>query len=97
MYAPSPMVRGARRIVSEPMNAPAARLLVYPGTGRDLVPALADGITALAPGVLGYGLFALLSRALYARSETRLAGTATAIGWVTVIAVALLARRNSSL
>jgi len=45
---------------------------------------VAAGIAGLAPGVLGYALFALLSRALYARGDTRLAAAATAIGWAGV-------------
>jgi putative peptidoglycan lipid II flippase len=44
--------------------------------------AVAAGIAGLAPGLLGYALFALLSRALYARGDTRLAAGATVVGWV---------------
>ncbi|SBT38620.1 putative peptidoglycan lipid II flippase [Micromonospora auratinigra] len=50
----------------------------------------AAGITGFAPGLLGYGLFAVLTRALYARGETRAATVATAIGWLTVPALAVL-------
>ncbi|MEU4472354.1 lipid II flippase MurJ [Micromonospora sp. NPDC023888] len=46
-------------------------------------------IIGYAPGLLGYGLFAVLTRALYARGETRAATTATAVGFLAVPAVAL--------
>jgi putative peptidoglycan lipid II flippase len=45
---------------------------------------VAAGIAGLAPGLLGYGLFAVLSRALYARADTRVASVATAAGWLVV-------------
>ncbi|MFI2713765.1 murein biosynthesis integral membrane protein MurJ [Micromonospora sp. NPDC018662] len=50
----------------------------------------AAGIAGFAPGLLGYGLFAVLTRALYARGETRSATVATALGWLSVPALALL-------
>jgi putative peptidoglycan lipid II flippase len=43
--------------------------------------AAAPGIVGFAPGLLGYALFALLSRALYARGATKAAAAATAAGW----------------
>ena len=48
---------------------------------------------AFAPGLLGYALFALLSRALYARGATIAAAGATAAGWLVaaVLAVAFAA------
>ncbi|GAA3337055.1 hypothetical protein GCM10020358_11950 [Amorphoplanes nipponensis] len=52
-------------------------------------PQAAPGIVGFAPGLLGYALFALLSRALYARGATSSAAAATAAGW-TVAAVAAL-------
>ncbi|WFE39773.1 lipid II flippase MurJ [Micromonospora sp. WMMD998] len=48
------------------------------------------GIAGFAPGLLGYGLFAILTRALYARGETRPASVATALGWLSVPALAVL-------
>ncbi|MBY8874480.1 virulence factor MviN [Micromonospora sp. PLK6-60] len=50
----------------------------------------AVGIAGFAPGLVGYGLFAVLTRALYARGETRAATLATACGWLSVPALALL-------
>jgi putative peptidoglycan lipid II flippase len=57
---------------------PAAALLNVSGG--------AAAIAGFAPGLLGYGLFALLSRALYARGDTRAAAAATVSGWVVVAA-----------
>ncbi|MEU5908857.1 lipid II flippase MurJ [Micromonospora sp. NPDC047467] len=53
-------------------------------------PTAAAAIIGFAPGLLGYGLFAVLTRALYARRETRAATVATAIGWLVVPAAVLL-------
>ncbi|MFC0032348.1 murein biosynthesis integral membrane protein MurJ [Micromonospora chaiyaphumensis] len=50
----------------------------------------AAGIAGFAPGLLGYGLFAVLTRALYARGEARSATVATALGWLSVPALAVL-------
>ncbi|PWR13528.1 virulence factor MviN [Micromonospora acroterricola] len=47
-------------------------------------------IIGFAPGLLGYGLFAVLTRALYARGETRAATVATAVGWLVVPGAVLL-------
>ncbi|GAA0811824.1 murein biosynthesis integral membrane protein MurJ [Spirilliplanes yamanashiensis] len=61
---------------------PAARLMGVPGA--------AGGIAWLAPGLLGYGLYALLSRALYARGNPAAVAGAVAAGWAAVAAGALL-------
>jgi putative peptidoglycan lipid II flippase len=42
---------------------------------------LAWGIAAFAPGLLGFGLAALFSRAMYARGQQRQAAVAFLIGW----------------
>ncbi|MET8324334.1 lipid II flippase MurJ [Micromonospora sp. NPDC005189] len=52
--------------------------------------AAAAAIIGYAPGLVGYGLFAVLTRALYARGETRAATVATAVGFLAVPPVALL-------
>jgi putative peptidoglycan lipid II flippase len=68
---------------------PAAEVLLdRPGTGP-----LAAAIAGLAPGLIGYALFALLSRALYARGATGAAAAATVAGWAVaaLAAVALAA------
>jgi putative peptidoglycan lipid II flippase len=51
--------------------------------------ALAAGIAAFGPAVVGYGLFALLSRVLYARHAPSPVATATALGWAAVAVSAL--------
>ncbi|ASW54737.1 murein biosynthesis integral membrane protein MurJ [Plantactinospora sp. KBS50] len=61
--------------------APVARFFGYPGAPAALA------IAGFAPGLLGYGLFAVLSRAMYARGGARPATVAIVAGW----AVALLA------
>ncbi|RQX00021.1 virulence factor MviN, partial [Micromonospora chalcea] len=66
--------------------APAVRGVVLFSLPRTA----AAGIAGFAPGLLGYGLFAVLTRALYARGETRAATVATALGWLSVPAFALL-------
>jgi putative peptidoglycan lipid II flippase len=67
------------------LAAPAAYLVGTRGA--------APGIVGFAPGLLGYALFALLSRALYARGKTVAAAGATAAGWgiAAVAAVAFTA------
>ncbi|WP_018220110.1 murein biosynthesis integral membrane protein MurJ [Salinispora pacifica] len=50
----------------------------------------AAGIAGFAPGLIGYGLFAVLSRALYARGQTRAAASAIAVGFLVVPGAALL-------
>ncbi len=47
------------------------------------------GLVGFAPGLLGYGLFALLSRALYARAATAAAAAATAVGWGVAVVAAV--------
>jgi putative peptidoglycan lipid II flippase len=70
---------------------PVARLLAQVTRGIPSVPTLAAAIAGFAPGLLGYGLFALHSRALYARGRNRSVALATLIGWggVTLASVAL--------
>ncbi|WP_341721222.1 lipid II flippase MurJ [Micromonospora sp. FIMYZ51] len=46
--------------------------------------ATAAAVAGFAPGLLGYGLFAVLSRALYARGATRVASLAICTGWLVV-------------
>ncbi|MEV0647461.1 lipid II flippase MurJ [Phytomonospora sp. NPDC050363] len=51
---------------------------------------LSAAVIGLAPGLLGYGLYALLSRALYARGDTARAAIATVIGWGVVMAATMI-------
>lgn len=74
------------------LATPIATLLAVLMPGGDPASAdrLAAGIAGFAPGLLGYGLFAVLSRALYARGDTRAAALAAVTGWA-VVAVAAVA------
>src|SRR5690606_19394254 len=84
---------GAAALVA--LAEPVATLLAHLMPTADLasVDRLAAGIAGFAPGLVGYGLFALLSRALYARGDTGRAALAAVAGWaaVAVAAVALAA------
>ncbi|SED90620.1 murein biosynthesis integral membrane protein MurJ [Ruania alba] len=51
---------------------------------------MAQGLTAMAPGVIGLSLIFLISRALYSMDRSRAAVSATALGWLVVTAGALL-------
>jgi putative peptidoglycan lipid II flippase len=55
------------------LAGPGARLIGSPGS--------APGIVGFAPGLIGWSLFAILSRALYARGATVAAAVASAAGW----------------
>lgn len=71
------------------LAGPVAAILVQvmadpPPTGQ-----IAAGIAGFAPGLIGYGLFALFSRALYARGDAFAAAGATALGWATAAGAAL--------
>lgn len=72
---------------------PASRLLVLGAPGHPDPTDLARGVALFAPGLIGYGLMALLSRALYARGHVWGPAVATSVGWaVTIVAdVALVA------
>ena len=68
---------------------PVARLLVEGVPGAERTGSLAAAVAAFAPGLVGYGLVALLSRALYARGRARTAAVAAVTGWLTVAAADL--------
>jgi putative peptidoglycan lipid II flippase len=51
---------------------------------------LALALVSFAPGLVGYGLSASLSRVLYARGRNRVTATAIAVGWLIVIVADLL-------
>lgn len=69
----------------------AAALIAVAGPAAVLLDAApaSSGIVGFAPGLLGYALFALLSRALYARGATAAAAFAAAVGWVVAAGSAL--------
>ena len=51
---------------------------------------MALALVAFAPGLIGFGLVALLGRALYARGRGRSAATAIVTGWLLAASLALL-------
>jgi putative peptidoglycan lipid II flippase len=63
---------------------PAARLFV---THPEQVRQLALTFLAFAPGLVGFGLSAALSRVLFAKGRSRVAAAALVGGWLVVIAV----------
>jgi putative peptidoglycan lipid II flippase len=74
------------------VSGPMARVFLT-SAAAPTVAALRDTIIAFAPGLLGYALVALLSRALYARGLWRAPTVCVAGGWtVAVVADVLLAR-----
>jgi putative peptidoglycan lipid II flippase len=73
---------------------PFADVLISIMRTHTTAPPLAAGIVAFAPGLFGYGLLALLNRALYAAGEARRATVVTAAGWaLTALAALILATR----
>jgi putative peptidoglycan lipid II flippase len=52
--------------------------------------ALAQAVSAFAPGLIGYGLVAHLGRTLYACGRGRQAAVATVAGWIAVLAADLV-------
>ena len=68
---------------------PAAAVLGLGAPGADRVEALRQATVAFAPGLLGYGLLALVGRALYSRGDGRTPAVATVVGWLTVAVIDL--------
>ena len=77
-------------VVLAVVAVPVARLLVDGAPGADRTGSLAGAVVAFAPGLVGYGLLALLSRARYALGDGRGPALAAVTGWL-VVAVADLA------
>ncbi|SDX98012.1 putative peptidoglycan lipid II flippase [Modestobacter sp. DSM 44400] len=72
------------------VSGPLARVFLASVTERERAVALAPTIAAFAPGLLGYGLVALLSRALYARGLWRAPTACVAGGWLVAVAADLV-------
>jgi putative peptidoglycan lipid II flippase len=69
---------------------PLARVFQsHPGQAAD-ARQLAIALAAFAPGLVGYGLMANLSRVLYADGRSRASGAAVSCGWLLVIVADLL-------
>jgi putative peptidoglycan lipid II flippase len=69
---------------------PVARVIAESAPGEPSVGPVADGIMGFSLGLVGYGLFACLSRALYASGRTRLTAGACVAGWLSVVVADLL-------
>jgi putative peptidoglycan lipid II flippase len=77
---------GAAAVVAA-AAVPAATVLLEGAPGTAAGPdELGLAVAAFAPGLLGYGLVALLSRALLARGDGRSAAAGTVAGWLAVAA-----------
>lgn len=66
------------------------------GQGPDLATSVDLGLTSFAPGLLGYGLVALLTRALYVRGRPSVAARWTAAGWLLAAAVPFVLTAGSA-
>jgi putative peptidoglycan lipid II flippase len=69
---------------------PVARVIAQSAPGQPSVDPVADGIMGFSLGLVGYGLFACLSRALYASGRARLTAASCVTGWVSVIVADLV-------
>jgi putative peptidoglycan lipid II flippase len=72
---------------------PASRVLVLGAPGGVAPHVLARAIVTFAPGVIGFGVIALLSRAYYAQGNASIPALTVAAGWALVVVadVALVA------
>ena len=84
------MCAGAAVLVATARPVAAVLLLGAPGQGQRAPAALAFAIVAFAPGLVGYGVWAVAARALFARHAPRIAATVTVCGWLIVVLVDLL-------
>ena len=64
---------------------PMARVVVLGAPGGAAPTVLARGLATFAPGLIGYALVALLSRALYAQGNARTPASAVVGGWLVAI------------
>jgi putative peptidoglycan lipid II flippase len=67
--------------------SPLARVVVLGAPGHVDPAVLSRGLICFAPGLLGYALVALLSRALYAQGDARTPASAAVVGWLVAIGV----------
>jgi putative peptidoglycan lipid II flippase len=83
-----PAVVAAAALVA--VAGPVARVFLASATDAAAAPALRDAVVAFAPGLPGYALVALLSRALYARGLWRAPTVCIAGGWLVAVAADLV-------
>ncbi len=64
--------------------------------GQEALAALPGALSAFAPGLVGFGLTALLTRALYVQGRPALAGGVVALGWLIAAIVPLAVLRDNA-
>jgi len=64
--------------------------------GQEALAALPGALTAFAPGLVGFGMAALLTRALYVRGRPAIAGAVVAVGWLIAAVVPLVALQDDA-
>ena len=64
--------------------------------GQEALAALPGALSAFAPGLVGFGLAALFTRALYARGRPGIAGAVAALGWLIAAALPLMVLRDGA-
>ncbi|MCZ2828780.1 virulence factor MviN [Modestobacter sp. VKM Ac-2986] len=69
---------------------PVARVFLASATDAAAAPALRAAVLGFAPGLVGYALVALLSRALYARGTWRAPTVCLTAGWLVAVAADLV-------
>jgi putative peptidoglycan lipid II flippase len=79
------VVVAATAAVMAAAAGPAARVVVLGAPGNVAPTVLARGLATFAPGLIGYALVALVSRALYAQGNARTPAYAVLGGWVVAI------------
>ncbi len=75
------------------VSGPMARVFLASAADAGSAAALAPTIVAFVPGLVGYGLVAVLSRALYARGLWRAPTVCVAGGWLVAVAADVLLAR----
>jgi putative peptidoglycan lipid II flippase len=70
--------------------APLSRVVVLGAPGHVAPVVLSRALVAFAPGLVGYGFVALMSRALYAQGNARTPASAAVVGWAVAIAADIL-------
>jgi len=72
------------------VSGPLARLFLVSGDDAAAAAALQGTIAAFAPGLVGYGLVAVLTRALYARGLWQAPTVCVTAGWLVAVAADLV-------
>ena len=63
--------------------------------GKQALAALPDALSAFSPGLVGFGLAALLTRALYVQGRPAVAGGLVALGWLVTAFVPLVMLKDA--